>query len=33
MENEPKLQHPEWAKDGSILVVRKIAQLVPEWNK
>ncbi|KAJ6096020.1 hypothetical protein N7486_006766 [Penicillium sp. IBT 16267x] len=32
MDDEPKLKHPAWAKDGSILVVRKIKQFVPEWN-
>ncbi|KAJ5648085.1 hypothetical protein N7490_004457 [Penicillium lividum] len=33
MDDNPDLKHPAWAKDGSILVVRKIKQLVPEWNK
>lgn len=33
MENDSQLMHPDWAKDGSILVVRKIKQFVPEWNR
>jgi len=33
MDNEAALQHPAWAKDGSILVVRKIKQFVPEWDR
>lgn len=33
MDNEPKLKHPAWAKDGSFLVIRKIKQFVPEFNQ
>lgn len=33
MDDEPGLQHPEWARNGSIQVVRRIKQLVPEWNE
>ncbi|KUL81850.1 hypothetical protein ZTR_09745 [Talaromyces verruculosus] len=33
MDNEPKLMHPDWAKDGSYLVIRKFQQFVPEFNK
>ncbi|KAJ5279536.1 hypothetical protein N7478_004908 [Penicillium angulare] len=33
MNNEEKLQHPSWAKDGSYLVIRRLKQLVPEFNK
>lgn len=25
--------HPAWAKDGSFLVIRKLRQFVPEWNR
>ncbi|OGE52784.1 hypothetical protein PENARI_c009G12023 [Penicillium arizonense] len=32
MNNEPKSQHPPWAKDGSYLVIRKLKQYVPEFN-
>ncbi|CAI7608303.1 unnamed protein product [Penicillium bialowiezense] len=32
MENVPQLMHPEWAKDGSLFVVRKMRQFVPEFN-
>ncbi|KAJ5931165.1 hypothetical protein N7466_006658 [Penicillium verhagenii] len=31
-DNEPGMQHPTWAKNGSYQVVRKLKQLVPEWN-
>lgn len=33
MDDVEALMHPEWAKDGSILVVRKIKQFVPEWDR
>ncbi|KAJ5111226.1 hypothetical protein N7532_001761 [Penicillium argentinense] len=33
MNNEPKSQHPPWAKDGSYLVIRKLKQYVPEFNR
>ncbi|KAJ5392395.1 hypothetical protein N7509_007885 [Penicillium cosmopolitanum] len=33
MDNEPRLMHPPWAKDGSIMVFRKIKQLVPEFDR
>ncbi|KAJ5993463.1 hypothetical protein N7451_009187 [Penicillium sp. IBT 35674x] len=33
MDNEEALMHPPWAKDGSILVVRKLKQFVPEWDR
>ncbi|KAJ5226693.1 uncharacterized protein N7469_006699 [Penicillium citrinum] len=33
MNNEPKSKHEPWAKDGSYLVVRKLKQYVPEFNK
>jgi hypothetical protein len=33
MDNEPGMQHPEWARNGSIQVVRRIKQFVPEWNE
>ncbi|KAJ5168686.1 uncharacterized protein N7482_004280 [Penicillium canariense] len=32
LNNEEKFQHPGWAKDGSYLVIRKLRQLVPEFN-
>ncbi|KAJ5650355.1 uncharacterized protein N7484_004078 [Penicillium longicatenatum] len=32
MGDEEKSRHPAWAKDGSLLVVRKIKQFVPEWD-
>ncbi|KAJ6024710.1 hypothetical protein N7540_005507 [Penicillium herquei] len=32
MNDEPRLMHPPWAKDGSLLVIRKIKQFVPEFN-
>lgn len=33
MDDEEALMHPPWAKDGSLLVVRKIKQFVPEWDR
>lgn len=30
---DEKSKHPAWAKDGSILVIRKLQQFVPEWNQ
>ncbi|KAJ5660995.1 uncharacterized protein N7484_000367 [Penicillium longicatenatum] len=33
MDNEKKLMHPDWATDGSYLVIRKYQQFVPEFNK
>ncbi|KAJ5948638.1 hypothetical protein N7454_001945 [Penicillium verhagenii] len=33
MDNERKLMHPDWATDGSYLVIRKYQQFVPEFNE
>jgi hypothetical protein len=33
MDNKPGLQHPAWAKNGSIQVVRRLKQFVPEWDR
>ncbi|KAJ5719758.1 hypothetical protein N7493_007336 [Penicillium malachiteum] len=32
MNDEPRLMPPAWAKNGSLLVIRKIKQFVPEFN-
>lgn len=33
MNNVKNMQHPEWARDGSYFVFRKLKQYVPEFNK